>query len=366
MDNKFIHFTAIGLIGSFGLIACGGSGGSSAPVSPATTAAVQPATPSPPPTPAPIVTPDPDPDPAPTPDTSAPSASIDFGLDPELEPWENFDLSDWVIDTPAVDPSDGNSQRFGELRWDELVDSDSRPFIITHTDGGMRFISTLGGATTSNNARFVRSELREMLRAGDTSIRTQGANGNNWALGYQPTGTNHGARNGVLTGTLIVNQVTTTGEGIHPGRTIIGQIHADSDEPVRLYYRKLPNAEFGCIYAESEIRDGDDVSFNMIGDERCDDENGNGPSNGVRLGELFSYEIINEDEDISVIIRRGDFDGPVIGSTLIDLNVLNSGYDRADEWMYFKAGAYTQNDTGVDGDSDIITFYRLDNTHDAN
>ncbi|WP_299324252.1 polysaccharide lyase family 7 protein [uncultured Maribacter sp.] len=286
-----------------------------------------------------------------------------FGLSANLEPWENFDLSDWAIDTPAVDEEDGFSQRFGELNWDPLATSDSRPFFFTHTDGGMRFVSTVGGARTSQNTSFPRSELREMLRSGNTSISTQGANGNNWALGYQPTGTNHGGRNGTLTATLMVNQVTTTGNGLHPGRTIIGQIHADNDEPARLYYRKLPNADFGCLYLEHEIRDGDDVTFNLIGDEDC---SGNGPDDGIQLDELFSYEIVNDNEDIIVRVRRGDMDGPIIAETTVDMNSLNSGYNLADEWMYFKAGVYTQNNTGNDDDSDIVTFYRLNNTHDSN
>lgn len=286
-----------------------------------------------------------------------------FGLNPDLEPWENFDLSDWVIDTPAVDDSDGLSERYGELNWGPLATSDSRPFFFTHTDGGMRFVSTVGGARTSQNTSFPRSELREMLRKGNTSISTQGANGNNWALGYQPDGTNHGGRNGTLTATLRVNQVTATGNGLHPGRTIIGQIHADNDEPARLYYRKLPNAQFGCVYVEHEIRDGDDVTFNLIGDEDCE---GNGPSEGIQLDELFSYEIINTGALITVKIRRGDQDGDIIAETTINMEDLNSGYDRSDEWMYFKAGAYTQNNTGDADDSDVITFYRLNNTHDAN
>ncbi len=286
-----------------------------------------------------------------------------FGLNPNLEPWENFDLEDWVIDTPAVDSQDGFSQRFGELGWDNLSNSASRPFFFTHTDGGMRFVSTVGGAKTSQNTSFARSELREMLRRGNTSISTQGPNGNNWALGYQPGNTNHGGRNGVLTATLRISQVTTTGSGLHPGRTIIGQIHADNDEPARLYYRKRPGADFGCIYVEHELRDGDDVTFNLIGDEDCD---GNGPTNGIQLDELFSYEIINENELITVIIRRGDRSDEIIAETTINMETLNSGYDRSDEWMYFKAGAYTQNNTGADDDRDIITFYRLNNTHDSN
>ena len=313
--------------------------------------------------------PPPAPTPSPTP-TPTPTAGGDFGLDPSAEPWENFDLDDWAYDSPAPRESDPcRAIRSDEDEWDEFRDSPSSPYFFTHTDGGMRFVSPVGGATTSRSCTqgFPRSELREMLRRGNTSISTTGVNGNNWALGYQPGNTNHGGRNGVLTATLRVNQVTTTGTSrIHPGRTIIGQIHADNDEPARLYYRKLPGAEFGCVYLESEIRDGDDVTFNLIGDERCDDNNDNGPSNGIRLDELFSYEIINENEDIIVRIRRGDRDGPVIAQQTVDLNVLNSGYDRADEWMYFKAGVYTRNNTGDPADTDIITFYRLENSHDPN
>ena len=292
-----------------------------------------------------------------------------FGLDPNAEPWENFDLDDWAYDSPAPRPEDEcRAIRSDEDEWDEFRDSPSDPYLFTHTDGGMRFVSPVGGATTNTscNSGFPRSELREMLRRGDTSISTQGVNNNNWALGYQPGNTNHGGRNGVLTATLRVNQVTSTGDGLHPGRTIIGQIHADNDEPARLYYRKLPGATYGCIYLESEIRDGDDVTFNLIGDERCDDNNDDGPTNGIELNELFTYEIINDDEDIIVTIRRGDRDAPIIAQTTVDMNVLESGYDRADEWMYFKAGAYTQNNTGDPDDTDVVTFYVLENSHDDN
>ena len=286
-----------------------------------------------------------------------------FGLNPNDEPWENFDLSDWALDSPEGRSSNQcQSRRVDEDEWDEVPGTDTHDYIFTHTDGGMRFVSPVGGSTTSSscNSGFPRSELREMLRAGNTSISTTGVNPNNWALGYQPSGGNWGGRNGELKATLRVNRVTTTGDGLHPGRVIIGQIHADDDEPLRLYYRKLPGADRGCIYAESEIRNGDDVTFNMIGNEQC---SGNGPSNGIALDELFSYEIRNLNEDIRVRIRRGDQDGPIIDTVTIDLDDLDSGYDHSDEWMYFKAGAYTQNNTGNDNDTDVITFYRLSNTH---
>jgi poly(beta-D-mannuronate) lyase len=43
----------------------------------------------------------------------------------------------------------------------------------------------------------------------------------------------------------------------------------------------------------------------------------------------------------------------------------NSGYDVPEEWMYFKAGAYSQNKTGEGEDFDEVTFYALENTHDS-
>ena len=299
-------------------------------------------------------------------EVSVNNANGDFGLNPNLEPWENFDLSDWALDSPAERSNDRcRSVRIEEDEYDEIPGSPTRPYFFTHSDGGMRFVSPVGGATTNSRCDrgFPRSELREQLRAGNTSISTTGANRNNWALGYQPSNSAHGGRNGRLAATLRINQVTSTGDGLHPGRTIIGQIHASDDEPARLYYRKCPDAEFGSIYLEHEINGGSDVTFNLIGSERCSD---NGPSNGIRLGELFSYEIINEGADITVNIIRGDQDGEVIASVTVDMDEENSGYDERNEWNYFKAGLYTQNNTGDDDDTDIATFYRLSNSHDNN
>ena len=300
----------------------------------------------------------PAPTPAPTPDNGS------FGLNPNADPWENFDLIDvWALDTPAPRSNDGcRAERTDEDEWNDISNA-SAQFIFTHSDGGMRFTTRIDGQTTSDNCNsgFVRSELREMLRAGDTSISTTGVNENNWKLGYQPGNPNNwGGENGEMHATLRVNEVTTTGDSNQVGRVIIGQIHADDDEPLRLYYRKRVGQSRGCIYFSHEIRGSDDVDFFMIGNEACT----SGPSNGIDLDELFSYSIINDDEEITVIIRRGDRDGPIIAQRTIDMNDLDSGYDRSDEWMYFKAGAYTQNNTGDDSDGDIVTFYRLSKSHD--
>ena len=146
----------------------------------------------------------------------------DFGLDPNLAPWENFDLIDWGLDSPALRNSAATSgsdfergTRIDEVDFIALRDQnedfaeaqaqffgsgtqeDSSPYFFTGPDGGMVFKSPVNGGRTSSGARFPRSELREYVRAGVTrrdngnggteGISLSGANENNWVLGYQPS-----------------------------------------------------------------------------------------------------------------------------------------------------------------------------------
>ena len=287
-----------------------------------------------------------------------------FGLNSNVAPGGNFELIDWALDTPETDPSDGFAQRTQEGELANFADE----FFFTAADGGMVFRSTIAGATTSANSSFTRSELREMLRAGNRSISTQGVNQNNWLLGYQPDpGVPVGGRGGLLTGTLAINNVTSSGSDFHIGRMIFGQIHASSDEPVRLYYRKYPENDRGYVYFAHELRGGDDIYFMVLGPQISDrdrqPEDRNDPLNGIALNEVFSYEISNVGARIDVIIRRGDQDGEIIGHNFVDMAAEGSGYDTIDEWNYFKAGTYTQNNTGDPTDFDQTTFYRLENTH---
>jgi poly(beta-D-mannuronate) lyase len=202
-----------------------------------------------------------------------------------------------------------------------------------------------------------------MLRRGNTGISTRGVNRNNWILDYQPDpGVPFGGRGGILKGTLAVNRVTTTGDRGQVGRVIVGQIHAESDEPIRLYYRKYPENELGFVYFAHEIRNSDDLYFPLLDHTRSDDEN---PEIGIALGEIFSYEIKQKGSRIDVVLRRGDQSGPIIGHNYVDMEERNSGYDVPEEWMYFKAGAYSQNKTGEGEDFDEVTFYALENTHDS-
>jgi poly(beta-D-mannuronate) lyase len=290
----------------------------------------------------------------------------DFALDPGVPPGSNFDLLSWKLNTPADLDGNGISDTASET---DLDNGFTDEYFFTDADGGMVFRSTIAGAKTSAGTSYTRSELREMLRRGNTSISTRGVNLNNWLLGYQPDpGIAVGGRNGVLRGTLAVNHVTETGDRSRVGRVIIGQIHAESDEPARLYYRKYPENERGFVYLAHEIRNSDDIYVPVLGPENSnpgsspsDDAN---PENGIALDEIFSYEIMQRGSRIDVIVRRGDSTGPIIGHNYVDMEQQNSGYDVPEEWMYFKAGAYTQNNTGDATDFDEVTFYELEASHD--
>jgi len=265
--------------------------------------------------------------------SSGGSSNNSFGLSGNKKPWDNFDLSDWALDTPAK-ASDGDSERTSDKDFINIkagkdkFSTKSDDFFYTHSDGGMRFKATVGGAKTSSNTSYVRSELREMLRKGNTKISTTGETKNNWQMGYASTNSKLKAKGGRLHGTLRVNKVTTTGDKSHIGRTIVGQIHASKNEPVRLYYRKLKNNSKGSIYWAHEEKNSDEHYYEIIGSRSSSQKN---PSNGIALNELWSYEINQSGSKIEVVIRRGDRNGSIIAKNTIDMKSLKSGYDSKSE-----------------------------------
>ena len=155
------------------------------------------------------------------------------GLSSDLPPGGNFDLLGWYLNTPADDDRDGKSDRISEVKLAKGA-IDERYF-FTADDGGMVFRTTVAGARTSANTLYTRTELREMLRRGDTDIRTRNDDGspnrNNWVFSSAPDKAQKaaGGVDGTLRATLAVNRVTTTGERHEVGRVVVGQIHAKDD-----------------------------------------------------------------------------------------------------------------------------------------
>jgi poly(beta-D-mannuronate) lyase len=281
-------------------------------------------------------------------------------LKASLPPSGNFELIDWKLDLP-VDSSGAFSGASDTILENDLANGYESDFFYTGPDGGLVMRSPVIGATTPNSS-FARTELREMLRRGDASISTRGAgnipNENNWALSSQPAAAQSGAGgvDGTLSVTMSVNNVTTTGTSGQVGRLIIGQIHAKNDEPVRLYYRKLPSNTRGVIYAEHEIAGGADIRFEILGDSS---NNATDPVDGVSLNERFTYEIIANGNMLTVNIYNDARN--LLGFADIDMSA--SGYDVLDDFMYFKAGAYHVNNSADPAEFAQVTIYELSNTH---
>ena len=296
-----------------------------------------------------------------------------FGLDPTKTPGENFDLLGWYVTTPADDNNDGKSDSIYE---NELAAgwTDERYFYTDPITGGMVFRVTPAGAKTSQNTNYTRTELRGMLRRGDDSIATRGANDypnkNNWVFSSAPLEAkfNSAGVDGVLRATLAVNQVTRMGKSHQIGRVIIGQIHAKDDEPIRLYYRKLPGNKNGSLYFVHAPAVGKERWVTLLGNrsDRAKD-----PVDGIALDEIFSYEIATEglvegDKIIPMLhVKIIKQDGTEIVAEPFDMR--DSGFSVDDEFMFFKAGAYTGNNSSPypERDFDMVTFYKLDYDHDA-
>ncbi len=273
---------------------------------------------------------------------------IAFGVlaqNPDLPPGGNFDLTRWKVTLP--DQTEALEQ--------ELTDGFESPneFYTDPATGAMVFRCPNNGET--GGSTYPRSELREMLRAGNTSISTTGIGLNNWVFSSssQAVQDASGAVDGIMTATVAVDHVSTTGESSKIGRVIIGQIHASDNEPCRLYYRKLPGNELGSIYVAHEPNTGSEQWYEMIGSRSSSASN---PSDGIALGEQFSYEIKVEGNTLTVtIIREGKSDVQEV----IDMSA--SGYE--DDWMYFKAGNYNQNNSGDEDDYCQVSFFELDVDH---
>lgn len=266
-----------------------------------------------------------------------------------------IELTDWYLSIP-VDES--INSKAVSIKESELSDNYfNHQFFFLDTNAGRVFRAPIEGTKTSANTSYTRTELREMLRRGNTSIKTQGINGNNWVFS---TASNEeqlaaGGVDGELITELAVNHVTTTGDQSQLGRVIIGQIHANDDEPIRVYYRKLPQNDKGSIYLAHEIKGGEDTYKELIGTRSQSAAN---PVNGIKLNERFSYHISVVGHQLTLtIIREGYTD---ISAT-VDMS--NSGYDLGGQYMYFKAGVYNQNNTGNLKDYVQATFYKIENSH---
>ena len=274
------------------------------------------------------------------------SSAVAQDLDPDLPPSGNFDLSYWKITRPNQQERDTDQTANGYTIPGE--------FYTDPTTGAMVFWCPNDGAT--GGSTYPRNELREMMRRFDTSISTQGINKNNWVFSSSSMANQEAAAavDGIMTATVAVDHVSETSDEFRKvGRTIVGQIHASDDEPCRIYYRKLPGHTKGSIYFAHEPTTSAEQWYDMIGSRS---DGAPDPVDGVALGEKFSYEIKAIGNTLTVtIMREGKPD------VVQEVDMTNSGF--ADDWMYFKAGNYNQNNAGDADEYAQVSFFALDVVH---
>ncbi|MCQ3830676.1 polysaccharide lyase family 7 protein [Microbulbifer elongatus] len=268
-------------------------------------------------------------------------------LDPSADPDENFDLSKWKITYP-----DASEEYPPQVSANE--------FYTDSATGAMVFQCPNTGGSTSNSS-YSRSELREMLNesAGTTSL------GNNWVISTASSSDQSAAAgvNGNMKATISVDRVSDTydsGSEWRVGRVVVGQIHASDNEPFKVYYRKLPGHTKGWVYMAYEDSDTE-IFIPLFGDS---DTNEYGLTStvepvedGIELGEKWGYEVNVEGREMTVTVTKAD--GTWARQTIFWAEEYN------DDWFYFKAGSYNQNNGGDSDDYAQVSFYNFEVTHDG-
>ena len=110
-----------------------------------------------------------------------------------------------------------------------------------------------------------------------------------------------------------------------------------------------------ATYFAHEINGGDDIWVNLVGSRS---HTLSDPEEGIELNEKFSYKNTVENSILHVTLIRQN--KPNI-SRSIDMS--ESGYHKNNQYMYFKAGVYNQNNSGEPRDFVQATFYYLANIH---
>jgi len=223
-----------------------------------------------------------------------------------------IDLNTWNLTIPVGEPATtiNTPMLAGGYQDDYFQNINGVLFFWAPVDG-----------TTTKNAKYPRSELRETFADGTRR---------NWK--YQD------ADNNSLDATLKVTQVPST------GKIVIGQIHnvEGDDPPIKVQYQYSASDKTGKIVAIYRTKPGvDSVSVTI--------------RNGVAMNQSFSYSIR--------LTRAG---------TLAVYTKVNSVSERwttkldptwGAQTMYFKAGSYVQDNIGDNTEAGAVQFNQLKITH---
>ncbi|GHJ43086.1 hypothetical protein Cs7R123_04280 [Catellatospora sp. TT07R-123] len=240
-------------------------------------------------------------------------ANIDFidvdvtGLNPNVSPGGNFDLSVWSLQLPIGSPGSPTTIPPAQLKGPTGY-ANPTYFWTDKNDGSMTFWDPEAGVTTPNS-NYARTELREMNPNGSAA---------DWAL----TGTHR------LSARLRVVSVTKN--------VCVGQVHlgsgGTSTKPLlELYYAPNGNITLGT----ENSPDGGQTLH---------------PVGNVPLGTQWSYVIAISGGSINLTINGSTTSYPIPSS-------FNQYH------QYFKAGDYNQSSSTSTSNGAKVKFYALSVTH---
>lgn len=228
-----------------------------------------------------------------------------------------LDLTTWNLSIPT-DPTPTT------ISTERLNNGYESRYFRRNDDGSVTFWVPVTGST-SEDAIYPRSELRETQSDGELD---------NWLYA--------GADN-YLNAVLAVNQIPSR------SKVVVGQIHStdaagsQNDPLVKLqYYRN--SAGIGRLEALLRLHPGDTEVKNILIAE------------GIDLNERFSYELrLTSSGRLGIQVESTDGDK---GSYYRQLSSTWSN-----DLLYFKAGAYIQDNSGTDSEGGRVTFYHLNTLH---
>jgi len=227
-----------------------------------------------------------------------------------------IDLTTWNLDIPT-------SKSASLIETERLSNSYESQYFRRNDDGSITFWVPVNGSH-SDDSRYPRTELRETQADG------------NLVYWYHQSADNY------LSAVLTVNQVPSK------NKIIIGQIHSkdeagsENDPLAKLQYHYLNGV--GRLELLLRKRPGDREVHNILLAEN------------VQLNERFGYDLrLTPSGRLGVSVSSSDGDE---GSMYLELSE-----SWGKQQLYFKAGAYIQDNHGRSGEGGRVTFYWLNAAH---
>jgi hypothetical protein len=222
-----------------------------------------------------------------------------------------IDLNTWNLTIPVGEPATTINT--------PLLAAGYQDDYFKNINGTLFFWAPVDG-TTTKNAKYPRSELRETYADGSRR---------NWK--YQDA-------DNTLDATLKVTQVPST------GKIVIGQIHnvEGDDPPIKVQYQYSTSDKTGKIVAIYRTKPGVDSTSVTI-------------HSGVPMNQSFSYTIRLTPAGTLAVYTK------VNSLSQRWTTKLDSAWGT--QTMYFKAGAYVQDNAGDNSEAGAVQFNKLQILH---